>query len=662
MKKKIINTMLLIYVFITILIVNINFDYVLNSKIVKEGKVIQVEMNANSNINIFNETLIELANEYDAIIFAQNSVDDEYKYYITPNDQLNIENGKFISNVKTDDDNQVKYLPFSNKERKIYIYNIEDYKISYLDNINIFIKNTTKIDEIVNQLNEKGFPTTYVSQQIVIPVNILRINIIFLIILVLLMSATIFYYIDVRNKELVIKKLLGYKRKELILDYLLPFIKSYLVYFFTFTMIIILINFYSIEQFIFQLIYNIKYLFVFLFPLIIMLLFMGLIIFNQPEVAVIKNKRFKILSKLSYFVKFIITGLFFVTLLMSFIYFENMIYQKENLKSFENIKSYYTIRKNSDYQPTDDEFYNLYYQTEDKYNGLLIDANNVDAPKNRQYICGEFEPLNICDIIIVNENYLNHENIVDYNGQKLQLNTSQNQEINVLVSEKYKQNEKQILNMLYDVEGSYLDNSEFIVTYIRDDQKIPSYLTLMSSDKAYLDNPLMIVVDDDFNREFYRNTIAGSNHYFIDGNIKEINKTIDDLNLSDVLTIENREDELLLNIQAINKAVLKSFLLIILLLGVFIVINISIVSMYLDIKQQEIKVKYYNGYKFLDIYDNLIGLNVLIVFTSVCLANFITLSVGRVYLNIIITFILIILEMITLIILLRRSQIREKND
>lgn len=595
-KKKIIFILITIYIIACTAVVFKNFDYAITSEIIRNNYPIELEQDDYQNLNQDIEKISDKTNVPMYILDStpiKGTNEYNYTYYVTSNFKLKNESNSdlkgndFFSNIKTNDSNQIGYIPYSNEIRKVYAYNIANYK-NDSNRVDIFVPKDSNISQIKNEFSSMGY-TVIDGETTVIPVNIIVNNLLFLITLLFLVGISIVYFFNIYLKQIYLKKIYGYSTASLFWEYFIKFFKVYLILQVSILVLFSFLNFYTLEQFYFTLIYSSKYLFFFFLLVVLMFLCYSLIVFKQNTIKVIKNKKLRGLENIIYITKFFY-GITFCIIMISVSM--NLINLKSNMElvsDYKLIEGYSTIRGNRKItNPMD--YYNLYENTVNNYNGLLV------VPEQDTYYSKEGNPQNINNIT-VNQNYLNMIKIYDNKHNALSLDYSKDNTINVLIPQKYKGNEK-IEKFIPETLVSSEDTKKVKtkITYIEDEQKLPSFSTNTPNG---FQNPVVFVVDEDVDPLYYRNIIAGSESYFIKDHKNQLKSDINELGLEDKIIVEPKVESLDLALELNHKILLKNIILIIVELFSALMINISLINMYIESNKKKIYIKKISGYRLI---------------------------------------------------------------
>lgn len=618
MKKKFIYIFLFIYIFSFVSIIFNNFDYAITSDIIKVTQpvdIINIDNQISTNLTEVSEALsipmfilesekIEGTNEY------------EYNYFVTSNYKLpyldNMEppnKDRYLSNVKSDDKNQTGYIPYSNKIRKIYMYNILDYEPKENTNeITLFVPKKASTNELISQLNKYNYEVISDTQNIVIPVNIILNNLFFLVLLFLLVAISILSFFDLHIKKMYIKKLLGYSTSKLVIEYFIKFFKVFLVLLLAVFTFEVIINFYSVKQMIFTTTYNVKYLLIFSLPVILMFLLYSLIVFKQSLIDIIKNKKLKGINTIAVISKFFLIIVCIIIILMNMINLNNLSDNLTVLKNYDYVEDYYVLRSNSKLEDSA-LLYQLYNNTVNKYDGLLVNSRQIDPKYDLLYANDYY-------VLEVNENYINKVSPKDINGNDVILSYDKDKKINVLIPKKYANNDDiQYLTSMVAYDYSTDEQIELVPTYIEDDQYFPYFDVTMTLNEPFA-NPIIFIIDEDTDPQYIEGRIAGSESYFIKATESQITSELKELNLQTKINFDKKEETIEKALELNKKIFMKTTIVIISTFMCLIVTNIALIKVYFNNNRTRIKVKYINGYSLFENHKKLIYGNQLILISA----------------------------------------------
>lgn len=619
-----------IYILSFSLVVFSNFDYAITSNFAKNTSVVVVEK---KNVEIGKE-LNAVAENTDVPMFilvmeeVDNSEQYMYNYYVTDNFDLSFlkknvptpQNDEYVSNIKTGEENEISYLPYSNSVRKVYIHNVESLKSDDSNyRYTLQIKGNYNTSEVETEFSKLGYEVLDSKNQVVVPVSIIKNNLFFIFSMFILVVISILSFFDTRLKKLYVKKLNGYSTLTLFNESCIKFNKSYWLIAIVVYIILLILNFNTYEQFIFSAIYNFKYIVIFSIPLIVCFSFYCLIILKQSIISIIKNNKFSNLLPISFFSKFILViTLILITSSGTYNLFSEIDSRKQ-LESYSEIEDYYTIRQSN--KASDQSSYvQLYKDTEKNNNGLFVRPDQV---------CGE--KINDCDnMLIVNQNYLDKYPIVDSEGKVLELDLKRDNKINVLVpssltSQFTNGDYQRMSSLMMKDDETWLEPKPIS---IQDNQSLPIFdLSYGKYTQPSYENPIVFVIDDDVTDQYIESAIAGSEAYFIKASPGEIDNKLKQYDLTNNISYQQKSNRAQLTMDLYNSLVKKSLLITILGCFSLIGINGSIIGVYFTNNRKKIKVKHLNGYSLFDIHKHFLIGNQIILLLTIIFTPLINLTV-----------------------------------
>lgn len=612
MKRKIVVVIIFFYVGIITLVVTNNYNYVLTSNLIRNTKTMSVDVTG-SKSNVI-DVLIGESVKYDVPIYIFQNDGSTYNYYYYSED-MDISGDEYISNVKENTQEQIRYLPFSNIKRQVYIRALDAIDLNELDNIEVSFKtdNSNVMSKIADELTSEGYRALYNPEQYVITVNIIVQNIVFIGLLFLLIMVATFHFFEQENKELFIKKMLGYKRRDLIIENYSSIFKYYIISVLISILLLGLYNFYTIKQLFAFSIYAFAYHLIFFIPVITLFLIVGHLNFRQSINSVLKAAKLPFLPIFANICKAVLVCVITVSLFGQIALFKQTLVQKENLVNFQNIEGYSTLRKTGNGNVTDEQYKQLYEMTNEHFQGQLMDANNsmvrVKSRYQEQCLSG---PYDYCKLVYANDNYLNSIELLDENNNVMEFSSKTDNQVKVLVPYKYKYNEAAVFESI-DLSNEIKDNVKVDFEYIADDQQIPSYLYNADATNVNITDPIIAIVDGDFTDQFFGSQIAGSDHYFINGSKNDISNILIDLGIDSNILVENKLVSITQQIEVINRILRNISTIVVLAIISYIALSSSIIGIYFERHRKELYIKYVCGYSKFDRYFGLLVSSVIVV-------------------------------------------------
>ena len=544
------------------------------------------------------------------------------KYYVSMNtpDFLGINNiasllkeYKVVTNNRNNK-NDPFYLARPGFYYDIYIYNFADIVDFNLQSAMYYVEQN-KVEEFLLLLEENKYSFSIVNERS-FSVNYLNIRTLAFPFILLLSS--IIYFVLSQRKDIVIKKLMGYRFREITLDLLSKcFIDIALITFAIGLLFALMLNFYSPGC-----LFNYM---AFMIPQILFILFLTLlciIILNFMNVTVgsslfIKNRSdnysvFYITLLLKFFLVFIFTIKFSVIILdIENIYNLNKI----NTMISKQLGSYVSFPINAsnnkinsinqlDYNKKLDIFYE---ETVDKYNGILINTRNYSNAglMDNDTLAFKYNQISIT----VNENYLKINPIHEISGNLIDDSYFDNRKLNLLLP-KDMESEDVIRKYMYSFS---LSRDDFNIMYYKKGEIIRSFNPYSGRwDNGIIHDPIIEIYNKNILKNKMLNYVSGQ-YYFIkigsDNAYKEISPLLKKLGLEGVMLpsikVSNVFDNSISDIR--DKLILD------MITGTIYFISMTVLILYtcklfVNLYIEHIMYKKINGYNILMIYFKPLGL------------------------------------------------------
>lgn len=475
------------------------------------------------------KTLENLLKTFNGNLFINRFNNDTktYKKYIYLSDNkllkdLNITTGRLLNNA---DNLTANYLSTKNNHDKAQIGEIRDFAgddiiefhtlKSYINDKGRFNENiiftfppNTDTDEFIKNLNKELNIDVKAVQPT--PNLIERITPYFIIIILYVIGLFLMLFTILGSyKEIAIEKLHGATSKEI---WLKKIGEILLAQFIIFSITSLCTSLFLFKE------YNLS-LINFLFKLTLYNLFFIIIsfaIFSIPFIFIenikishmLKNKKaIKEIILLNNFIKVILT-IILITLSVNAIenYKSTKLFYDDSLKMWEHTKDYVAIpgltSLSGEYLMSD-EFIAINKKLYKKFNkdgSILANFNNV----NESYLTLNNLPLgHIDNYISVNPNYLKLNKIYDIKGNEINISEEDKRFI-LLVPEKYKNKENEIINSytqlknsLFENENSELKNKPIQILWTKNNQEIFSYRTdINPQGNNKIINPIVRVITE----------------------------------------------------------------------------------------------------------------------------------------------------------------------
>lgn len=331
-----------------------------------------------------------------------------------------------------------------------------------------------------------------------------------------LLFISMLFYVLSNGKRNVIKKMEGYKVRDILTDEIKYCSKSFLGAFLAVELISV-----PISEILFRKArmefygYKARYIVIGLAVCLLSIMVSSLVIYTQNRAEYIKGR---VPRKGIYYLSMLAKCIFiaFITFFMSIAIRNVKICYNTYVTSHfiaEKVKGYVTLPINENNASSSglDENYRLFYQeTVDKYNGILIDSGNYEYNlTSDSTLCEEFGQ----DNIVVNKNYLTFNPIYDLNGKQIDSSMFDKNKFNVLLpnskkdaAEKY----KVFVEKAYSLETNFILYDDVL-------SKIYTY-NARTGTGAYgeIKSPVILAVQDSQLEGIFIRSYCSKGGYFLD--------------------------------------------------------------------------------------------------------------------------------------------------
>lgn len=385
---------------------------------------------------------------------------------------LNLDDGKakFLSNQKTKDPNQIGQIdlfdnsnlveirPMSAMENHLYgtdyVLSTKDIKVAQKFSLNLSQK--YKFTSSVNAQNN-------ISDDNDIKNNLLYLGYFGLVLCLCILTAVAFlYFVIFRFKEIAIRKMFGYRNKDIIRDLFLLDCFPMIIIAFLVSVIITIIylwNFNSLARFFYFIRFWMIFLIVTAVVFLVLFTVVSQIIRFAKSTAVLKNsKPVHLIKRVNYVVKAIFSILAVSMFIISFQDLSTIIKQNSNLSKWNQTKYYATIGFTVDDSIMDDYVSEYNFNTKIQKLCSLLNNNgamlfspssyySANAKEKSQYDqFPTYSPYK--ESVCINNNYLKLNPIYNLDGNRVEINNEDTDNMTILVPVKYK-NYSQIIKKLY---------------------------------------------------------------------------------------------------------------------------------------------------------------------------------------------------------------------
>lgn len=619
MKKILLSIFSLSIIFFSILNF-LDYSYDITEKIESNKTIIQIDKPKNLTTEQYINNLISIFNDSNEDImykFVDNTNNKStYSYYITTNNpnflNLDLEGNKFNTLIQHD------YLStkFKNlqQNRKIlgsnFFYDVNIYNLKEVLNLNLNLESTqyyienNNAEKTISILKDRGYSVDIINYENLSSKYVSLEN---LSLPAFLLFISIIFYTLSNKKEIICKKMLGYSKLNIILNYFFDNIKN---------MICILIFIELLNLSIVSIIYGRCFLNYFYYTykkLILIIIYILIIsilssIFSALTVEInylkgkTKNLDINLVTLGTKFVFCILLLINITSISIKIISIYSL--NKINTQISSNLKNYVTLPiNNSNISITDSnqlEFNSnlqkFYNETVNKFDGILIDTRkyrNINSTLSFQN-----------KYITINENYLNINPIHDVNGNIINSDNLSKNNFNILVPENKNENE---IKEIYSKQLNIDPNTINIIKYLNG-EKINSFSPYVNLDNnGLIIDPIIFIYNSDILTNQMLNYISGG-YYILKINNENpynyIQPILSQYKLDSVILespyIYNVFDK---NIQNIKIDLIENTAkLIIYIIGLFVLIIYNS-KIYFSTYSQEISYKKLNGYGFIQTYN-----------------------------------------------------------
>lgn len=534
------------------------------------------------------------------------------KYYLTAYTKNFTEIGDLQNLLKSNDyltndanNSLFGHISGSNLLYNVYIYNFDDI-INYNLQSSIYLLKNDKANEFIQLLKESGYSVEVVKEQ-ELSKKYLSLRSLFLP-LILLSSSFIIYMIS-KRKEVIIKKLMGFKKYQIICDNVKECIKGILLISLFISFIsVVLLNIFYIKHIFDYIIFMAPKIITALLILIIGMYVCSLLNIFCNNTEYIKGKN----SNYDFFMVILMVKIIFVLFILfkssnAFLEVQNIYnINKININISNIIKDYYSFPVNAsasainqsnqwDYNDRLDLFYD---ETVEKYEGILINTRNY---RNVSLHAGEdLASLYNQNSITVNGNYLEINKIRDVNGKIIDATNFKGNKMNLLLPEGTDKNE-----IIKKYTYSYEISSDVLnILYYKKGENIRSFNPYSGRwQEGLIIDPVIEIYNKDFMQGQMLNYVSGQYYFLKLDSYEQIKPLLMKYNLDSVILqaikVSNVYDNSISNIrkQLINDIITLIIYIISLL---FLIIYYS--KVYFNLYEQNIIYKFLHGFKILEIH------------------------------------------------------------
>ncbi|MEF2919597.1 MAG: hypothetical protein U0O22_03910 [Acutalibacteraceae bacterium] len=523
--------------------------------------------------------------------------------------------------------------------RKIYgvwtdnNYTIFNFDLAENKNLNdsVYYVKSEYTERVLEVLTEKGYNAQWIDNNVYASTFDLATYLKFALIpFIVLVMCFIFYFL-LNGKATMLKRLDGFSEHDIRIEEWSKNIKVFLGIF----IVTQLIHYLSVSIFFTKLssfyfkgsIFNIIVAFIIA---VVIFVICSYIICLQKGQEYIKGKSHnKLLFAVLLILKTIFSLFVLVNLSTSIIFASyNHNVEKRYKEQAETTKNYAQFTLTSEagdvfsdegYSITTERCKNLYNNTVDKLNGVIIYAENYGNIGLSDTTVAEMTSMSH---ITVNENYLLFNPLYGTNGKLITKNDFKQGKYNFLVSDKYGQSIPEIVYLLCDEENSTNIANDINIVYYKADQNINTMTAEIGvNSDGKIDNPVIEIYD--INRDEYGNILSYvAGHYFIktvtDDSYNELLPYIKEVELDNVITDISLVSTSYLASQDIFKELSITYMVQALLYFIgLVILTVFSIKNYFLIFKNHISVKKMSGFSLASIHKIyfmlLSGLNIIVL-------------------------------------------------
>ncbi|ABR46343.1 conserved hypothetical protein [Alkaliphilus metalliredigens QYMF] len=433
----------------------------------------------------------------------------------------NLEEGEFLSNIETTDENQVgKFSIFDDNSQEIYIRPLADMKNRVVEsNYKVHLNNDKyTLEEIINTINQEQ-ESLYVEKGSSIPIYVdineydiyfmyyIGITLLFILILGII---SFIYDIIGRNKNFGIKKLYGHSNFKIIFKIFKEDIFKVIIFSNISSILVITILLYFKNGFIgFGKYFSTYFLALCAIDLILMITLTTMTVFFKGRNNIqlmLKGKRRNIIF-LNANMKIIMSTIVILMLIVNLVIFNSYNIKNNNLNNWDKAKNLGFIGVNFSY--TIDISDNIqFYPYSVKLGNLWNDINDNGG------IMAEYQQLFRSDIIekekmlsnlaygmLINENYLKENIIFDENGNRITQIDDDKDTLTVLVPSQFKEKEELLKKGLryfhlgnYDL--GYKERLELETGTRKESRDLPEFIEYIEKEYSFLNQKIIYTKDN----------------------------------------------------------------------------------------------------------------------------------------------------------------------
>ena len=672
MKKVIISLLTISYLLISFVYLQIFSVREIESIYIKDVKIIKVNDGGNDTstaeklrqierlskskgVNIYKVVYDELTDSNEVIVDIYATLADENKLrdkfnikyedsienLLLNNEYLSSENkkiGVFNRNLNI----RIKRLSESVNENIIGQYLIQTDDLQELESIKHEFIETLKFDlddETVSGNIDKNNILNIIELKYLILIGILLISIVLAFI----------YYIVFRYKEFAIKKMLGYSDGKIIFKDLFKEILKMNLYTLGASSLIIMAYLYYYNKFEYVLDY-LKNLSIILVVFSIILITIEVVISLNIDNIKIKNmlnnkKPITLIQTLNYITK-VTFSIVLVTIIVNLSSnYNNLISQNKNLEKWKSTNEYVYFNITDKYRDSEQLIWNYNQSLRCKelfryYNnkgGLLVRPSDYilynqfyeeERLKNRK----EYDPID-GNALEVNAEYLRQNPILDTKGNIISIEDEYGDYLIILVPEKYKEDEEELLELYKEIyqfrrfinEDIY--NEHMNIEKVEHPEVKIEIIYTANGQESFLYNPLLeeenqnsitdaihiVINSENIGGDNYTSYISG-NHFFakVDGSVEgdaysKVYDAIKELNMekdiSNAYTLYSNVDSYVINLENEIKEYIISMIITLfleILLTIYMIINYIQRNKYIN------AIRKINGYSYIKRHNKLI--------------------------------------------------------
>lgn len=667
--KKLMYLCFGIFWFFISLLLFFNFSLDSFQSIYEQKTPITIEKKENTTNKEFLESLNSIFEELDEDIMYQTlEVKDNtqvYEIYITQNTDnflssiINtdtaLDENTIYSNFQTSSQNVVN-LGIPNIFYKVNLSKLTKAEKFNLDSANFYIRESSS-DRVIKRLQDDGYNVSIVNLFAASNVGFSIWLLCGLPIFILCLSIII--YILSNAKSNIVKKLDGLSSFNIILLEIKEIFKIFAIIFISIELLNFLTVFILYKNAVVSYAkYSLKDIIISIIIICLVFICSNAIVFFQKSSALMKGKSFN--KQIFFFSTLgkVAFSLFLISSLSSVFTNINSLYnlyvtEKSIMSTISGYVTFPVYDINNSYTNDKDileKLESFYYETEEKYQGVLIDSNNYGLLPNGHSVAEEFNQ----NFIIINQNYLKINPINKPDGSEISSSDFDLSLFNIMIPESMSENE-----VKEDMASHYFDTSTLNIIKYKDNSRIMTFNADRGNNNfGQINNPVIWLFDKKFIEKEYFEEFFSLSYYFAKSPTEdayssfypEIKKyKLENIMLETPYIINSFSD----NIQSLYLSIIIGLIPAIIYLVCILVLIIFMTRLFCETYIDKIASKKLNGFSFFDTYIQYIVVLGVTSFINIAFSiyNYLTSNTNA---SIIISLSIILVEVILFFIISRK--------